>query len=419
MLELAKIKQLFESRRLDNPSEEFLSLLKSEQFNSAISGREKIAIAVGSRGITNLPSFLKQLVDYLVSIGIESIITPAMGSHGYATADGQEMALDKLGINKQTTGAEIISSMDVISLGQAQMSGRKFDTFVDKTAFEQTDGVILINRIKPHTDFVGKYESGLVKMATVGLGNHEGAQQVHSLGVPGLKELMPKLAEVIFNNDKLLGGFAIIEDPFHDTASLHWLNSDRILDEEPALLQQATSLMPHLPIEDIDLLIIKQMGKDISGVGIDPKIIGRIMIRGEVDLSSPKIELIAVCDLTDATYGNALGIGLADFTTKRLFNKIDFAALKENILTATFYQRGKIPLILEDEKEILQVALDHFKRRGKEKPKVLLIKDTLNLSDLYVSESVLEALKDKDNIEIISEPAEIQFDDENKIVTDF
>jgi len=419
MLKLAKIKQLFAHRELNSPPEEFLSLLKSVKFNSAVSGRKRIAIAVGSRGISNLVTFVSKLVGYLTDVGIAPIIVPAMGSHGYATEDGQEMVLNKLGIDKDSVGAEIISSMDVISIGQVEMDGRQFHAYVDRSAWELADGIILINRIKPHTDFVGRYESGLVKMATVGLGNHKGAEQIHSLGTRGLKELTPSLAEVILNNDKVIGGFGIVEDAYHNTAGLHWLNSDEILATEPAILKEAESLMPHFPINDIDLLIIKQMGKDISGVGIDTKIIGRLMITGQPEPPSPRIELVGVCDLTDASYGNALGIGLADFTTKQLFDKIDFQALKENVLTTTFYQRGKVPPVLEDEREIVEVSLRHLKRRGSKSVKVIIIKDTLNLSDMYVSEDILDELKNRDDVEIISELEEIAFDDSNKIIADF
>jgi hypothetical protein len=419
MVKLAKIRQLFEHRGLDSPREYFQSLLKSGAFNKAISGRKRIAIVVGSRGISNLVVFVRELAEYLKKAGIEVIIVPAMGSHGFATADGQRMVLENLGINEETVGAKILSSMEVVSLGEVKLDGRSYPVYVDRAAWEMTDGVILLNRIKSHSDFIGRYESGLVKMAVVGLGNHQGAEQVHSLGTRGLKELMPLMAEVVFGSDKLLGGFAIVEDAYHNTAGVHWLESSEILEKEPAILEEANSMMPRLPVETIELLLIKQMGKEISGVGIDPKIVGRLGIWGEQELQSPRIELIGVCDITDASYGNALGVGLADFITKKLFEKIDFAALKENILTATFYQRGKIPLVLEDEREMLKVCLRHFQRRGTEQAKVIIIRDTLSLSDMYVSEAILDEIKERSDIEITGEPQEVVFYESNEIVTDF
>jgi len=386
MLKLAKIRQVFPNRRIESLEDDFSALLSSSKFNEGIKGRGRIAIAVGSRGISNLVMLVKKLVEYLKDAGIEPIIVPAMGSHGCGTAEGQRAVLNKLGVSLETVGAEVVSSVDVISLGEVRMDGGEFAVYVDKVSWEQTDGVILMNRVKQHTDFSGRYESGLVKMATVGLGNHKGAQQVHSLGTAGLKGLMPCLAEVVLGDSKVVGGFAMVENAYHETCGLHWLGRDEILDEEPAILRQAKALMGKLPSDEIDVLIVRQMGKEISGVGMDPKIIGRLMIWGEEELASPQIELIGVCDITDESCGNAFGVGLADFITRRLFERIDFQAIKENVLTSTFYQRAKVPLVLEDEREILEVCLRHFEKRGESRPscerrgekdaKVIVIKDT-------------------------------------------
>jgi hypothetical protein len=414
-MKLAKIRQLFPHHELESPKEYFSDLLSNSRFKTALSGRKRIAIAVGSRGISNLVMFVSELVRYLKELNIEPFIVPAMGSHGSANADGQTRVLNELGITQQSVNAKILSSMDTITLGNVKMDGMEYQVYVDKTAW-QADGVILLNRVKPHTDFVGKYESGLVKMSTIGLGNHTGAQQVHSLGVRGLSELIPVLAKAVLSDSKVVGGFAIIEDAYHRTARVNWLDREEIMDKEPQLLEEARSIMPRLPIDKIDLLIIKQMGKEISGVGIDTKIIGRLMIWDREEFLGPKIELIGVCDITEASYGNALGVGLADFITKKLFEKIDFAAMKENILTSTFYQRGKIPLVFEDERELLDVALQHFQRRGVNKPKIIVIKDTLRLDVIHVSESVLEEVKNRDDIELASELQEIVFDNNNGIV---
>jgi hypothetical protein len=364
-MKFAKIRQLFEHHGLSSVEETLVSALEDECFQNAIAGRKRISIAVGSRGISNIVTIVKILVGYLRDIGVVPFIVPAMGSHGSASAQGQIEVLAKLGITEQSVGAEIHSSMDVITIGQVRMNSRSFDVYVDKTAWE-SDGVILVNRIKQHSDYTGRYESGLVKMATVGLGNHAGAMQVHSLGTVGLRKLMPALGQVVFASDKIIGGFALIEDAYHETAAIDWLNHDEILSKEPELLEQAMGLMPSFPVDDIDLLIIKRMGKDISGVGLDPKIIGRMMINGEAEPASPRIEIIGICDITGASCGNALGVGLGDFITRELFDKIDFHALKENILTSTFYQRGKIPIVLQSEREILENAQKYFQRRGKD-----------------------------------------------------
>jgi len=419
MLKLARIKQKFTKKGLDEPGRYFRSLLAGSRFSTAISDRQRIAIGVGSRGISNLPVFLRELADYLKQAGRKAFIVPAMGSHGSATAAGQKKVLENLGIDEKTVAAPIVSSMEVVSIGEVRLGHKRYPVYTDKVAWEESDAVLLINRVKPHTDFTGRYESGLVKMATVGLGNHKGAGQVHSLGAYGLEVLMPKLAKAVFGAGKLIGGFAIVEDAYHDTAEVHWLDGSEILAAEPSLLERAKTFMPKLPIEDIDLLIIRQMGKEISGVGIDTKIIGRMMVPDRPEPASPRIGLIGVCDITDASYGNAMGVGLADFITKGLFERIDFQALRENVLTSTFYLRGKIPIVLDDERQMISVAVEYFKKRRKREIKAVIIENTLNLSQVYVSEAVLEQLKERDDIEITGRLKEIAFDDNNRIAVEF
>jgi hypothetical protein len=417
-MKFAKIRQLFEHNGLALVEDVLACLLDSSKFQKAIEAKRRIAIAVGSRGISNIATIVKVLVGHLKDFGIEPIIVPAMGSHGSATAEGQAEVLNKLGINERTVGAEVRSSMDVIRLRDVEMNVRSFGVYVDRAAW-QSDGVVLINRVKQHSDYTGRYESGLVKMAAVGLGNHEGASQVHSAGIVGLKELIPALAEVVLGSNRVIGGFALVEDAYHETAEIHWLNSDEIMPREPDLLEKAKALMPHLPVDDIDLLIIKQMGKDISGVGIDPKTIGRLMIRGEPEPAAPRIELIGICDISGASCGNALGIGLGDFITRELFDKVDFQAVKENILTSTFYERGKIPIVLENEREIIEVAQSHFERRGKDKIRAIIIKDTLNMAEIYVTEPVMDAIAESGKVEIVELAEEIVFDSDDKIIADF
>jgi len=417
-MKFAKVRHLFEHNALGSVEETMIATVESDEFRKAVAGRGRVAIAVGSRGISDIVTIVRTLVAGLKDADVEPFIVTAMGSHGSATAQGQAKVLEKLRINEESVGAKIHSSTDVVTLVEVEMNGRAFPVYVDKAAW-QSDGVILVNRVKQHSDFTAQYESGLVKMATVGLGNHQGASQVHSIGTAGLKELMPAIAEVVFGSDKVIGGFAVVEDAYHECAGIDWLGHDEIMAREPELLEKAKALMPHFPVEDIDLLIIKRMGKDISGVGIDPKVIGRMMIRDEEEPSTPRIELIGICDISSASCGNALGVGLGDFITRELFDKIDFQAIKENILTSTFYQRGKIPIVLENEREIIEVAEGHFERRGKGRIKAIIIKDSLHLSQVYVSEGILGEIAGSENVEIIGELQEIEFDDQSRIVTDF
>ncbi len=228
--------------------------------------------------------------------------------------------------------------------------------FMDKNAYE-SDGVILINRIKPHTDYHAKYESGLVKMAVIGLGNEKQASAIHSYGVYGLSTLIPLTAKQIFSTGKILGGIALVENAYDDTMLVNVLKTDDFFEQEPVLLDIARKNMPALPVNDIDVLIIDQMGKDISGVGIDTNIIGRTKIVGQEEPENPNIKAIMVLDLTDHSHGNAIGIGLSDVITKKLYDKIDFSATYSNAVTSSFLERAKIPIVADNDKEAFEIAL--------------------------------------------------------------
>ena len=218
---------------------------------------------------------------------------------------------------------------------------------MDRHAHE-SDGVILINRIKPHTDFHGRYESGLMKMALIGLGKLEGARAVHDFGLVGLRELIAPGAAQVLSTGKILAGIGVVENAFHQTLHVEVLTADAIAREEPRLLALARRHMPRLPVDDVDVLVVDRMGKDISGVGIDPNITGRIGVGGERDAAAPRIGAMMVCDLTPQTHGNAIGVGLADVITRRLFAKIDYDATYGNVMTSSFLERGKIPVVADD-----------------------------------------------------------------------
>jgi hypothetical protein len=271
--------------------------------------------------------------------------------------------------------------------------------FMDSHAFK-ADGIILINRIKPHTDYHGRYESGLVKMAVIGLGKHDQALEIHRFGVPGLRDLIPQCAEKIFATGKILGGVAIVENAYEQTALIEVLPVEAILSQEPRLLNVARTFMPALPSDNIDLLIVDWMGKDISGVGIDTNIIGRIEIRGEKEPDHPRIKAIFARDLTAKSHGNALGVGLSDVISRRLYDKINFHALLENAYTSSFLSRAKVPIVAESDKEAIDAALRSCGVVAEGREKIMRIRDTLHLEEIYVSEELLEELRSQPNIEI-------------------
>src|SRR5688572_7966923 len=297
--QLLKIRQRFDRTHLSDAGSALRAQLAS--LDGRVSAGARIAIAVGSRGIDNLPLLVKTLVDYVIARGARPFVVPAMGSHGGATAEGQTEILCSYGISEQAIGAPIRASMEVVELARGDLA---FPVFMDRQVYE-SDGAILINRIKPHTDFHGRYESGLMKMALIGLGKLEGARAIHDFGVYGLRELIGPGATRVLSTGKILAGIGLVENAFHQTMHVEVLKADAIAREEPRLLELAKRHMPRLPVDAVDLLVVDRMGKDISGVGIDPNITGRIGVGRERDAASPAVTAMMVCDLTPQTRGNA------------------------------------------------------------------------------------------------------------------
>lgn len=370
-----------------------------------------IAIAVGSRGIDNLGQTVREVVDFVKQQGGYPFIVPAMGSHGGATGEGQAEVLAGYGITKQSMGVPVRSSMEVIELPKGNLKHR---IYMDKNAYE-SDGVILINKIKPHTDFHATYESGLVKMAVIGLGKEHGAEAIHQYGVYGLTELIPASAKQIFSTHKIIAGIALIENAFDKTMMIKALKGNEIMNEEPKLLDIARANRPSFPVDRIDVLLIDRMGKNISGVGIDTNIIGRIKIYGQEEPTSPDIKSIVVMDLTDESHGNATGVGLADIITQKVYDKINFEITNKNISTSSFLERGKIPFVAKNDTEALHLALRNCGNMLPGKERIIRIKDTLHLNELYVSDAVLEELSNNSQIEHIKKNVPI-FDTHHALI---
>lgn len=400
-MKLSKIRQRFESHGLDDP----ISAVREQlaRLDDMIQPRARIAIAVGSRGIDNLSPIVKETVAYVKARGGQPFIVPAMGSHGGATAEGQAEVLASYGVSEQTVHAPVRATMEVVELDNA---GLPIAVFMDRHAYE-SDGVILVNRIKPHTDFHGRCESGLMKMALIGLGKREGALAVHRFGVSGLRELITPGALRVMASGKILAGVGLVEDAFHKTMIVKVLKAGEIADEEPGLLEVARTNMPRLPANTIDVLVIDRMGKDISGVGMDPNITGRIGVAGEHDPSAPHVGAMIVCDLTDQSHGNAIGVGLADVITRRLYEKIEQGATNANVITSGFLERGKIPVAAATDREAFDVALRSCGPVSQRRERIIRILDTLHLEDIYVSPAVLDELRDAPGIDVLERDAEM------------
>jgi hypothetical protein len=398
---LIKIRQHFPENGLADVQGEVVREL--QKLKPHIMPGSSIALAIGSRGIRNIADIVKVTAYFVKSCGAHPFIVPAMGSHGNAIAENQARILADYGITEGSIGVPVKSSMEVVELPKGDSPAA---VYIDKHAW-QADGVILINRIKPHTDYHGRHESGLVKMTVIGLGKEKQASAIHSFGVYGLAELIPVVAGKIIETGKIIGGLAIIENAFDDTMLVRALTSGEFFEKEPELLKIARDNMPFIPVDNIDLLIIDEMGKNLSGVGVDPNIIGRMKIYGQPEPEKPTPKSIIITDITDESHGNAIGVGLADVIPRRLYSKIDFPSTYTNGITSSFYERIKIPVIADTDFDAYKIALRGCGYIEPGREKIVRIKNTMHLEELYVSESALQEIRDSGSIEIIKRDAEL------------
>lgn len=380
--------------------------------DSKIAPGQKIGITVGSRGIQNILTVLGLTVEYVRQAGGEPYLLAAMGSHGAGTEEGQREILDSLGITEKTLGAPVVTCAKCLVIGET--SG-KLPVYCLESALKM-DGIIVINRVKTHTSFKGTNESGILKKLVVGLGGPKGAQQFHSFGSEQLSTLLVEIGRVLLEKLPVLGALGIVENAFEETAVIQAMEKEGLIEEESRLLAYSKSLMPSLPSENIDLLIVEEMGKNYSGTGLDTNIIGRIRIEGVPEPPTPSVSRIAVLDLSEESHGNATGIGLADFVTKKLVEKVDRAATYLNCLTSTFVIRAAIPMYFDTEEKLLEAALMSLGGIPVKDLRIVIIPNTLFLSDCFVSEAMIKELSLKDNIEIIGEPQELAFDSSGKLL---
>lgn len=404
---MVRVRQNFSAPTVDNIPRAVVSQLDRLGPQSRLAGA-RIAVAVGSRGITNLQQIVRTTVEWLKARGAASFIVPAMGSHGGATAEGQAQILAEYGITGDGVGVPVISSMDVVEVGATG----SIPVFMDKNAHE-ADGIVLINRIKPHTQFRSDIESGLLKLIVIGLGKDRMASIIHSHAIRGMVELIPDAARVVLSKGRILFGLAIVENAYKQTADIRALGPEEMEREEKVLLRKAKGLMPSLPVERLDLLVLDEMGKEISGPGMDSSIHGRIMLHGYPDPEKPDINILAVLDLTAATKGNAMGVGVADLTTERLVKKIDWQTTYVNTIVGGFPVQGKIPMFFATDRELLQAAAQLIGAVPFHEARVIRAKNTLKIAELLVSESLLDEVRRLDRIEVIGSPEDWQFDEQS------
>ena len=402
-MKLIKIKQEFDKTHI--AVDQIETTVKDQIAGSeiTIAPGSRVAIAVGSRGVANIHRVVKATVEAVKTMGGQPFIVPAMGSHGGATAEGQQELLEGYGVTEEYTGAPIRSSMDVVELPQEGLSNR---VYMDKNAYE-ADATIIINRIKLHTDFHAPLESGLMKMCVIGLGKHKQALEIHRFGIKGLKEFIPPTARQVLKYGNIILGIALAENAYDQTALIRALHPNEIEQKEKKLLEWVKTHMPKFPMKSIDILVVDEFGKDISGPGMDTNIIGRMKIYGEEEPSYPDIRCIVLLDLTEKTHGNALGMGLADLITRKFYEKIDFPATYENVLTSNFLERGKLPIVAETEQLALQYALRTCHCESPEEAGIVKIKNTLTMYEMFVSPRLAEELQGRDGIHITNETLEL------------
>jgi hypothetical protein len=359
----------------------------------------EVAITAGSRGITNIVTITKAAGDWLRKHGAKPFLVPAMGSHNGGTAEGQREMVESLGLTREATGMEIRSSMDCVKVGTVA-SG---NVWMDQHCF-QSAGVLVLNRIKLHTCFAGPVQSGLTKMMVVGMGKIRSAETFHSARPEKMPRILEEMGSLLVKSGKIWGGLALLEDGFDETAEVHALSGSEILEKEPALLERHRHYFPSLPCDDLNVLVVDEIGKTYSGTGMDTNVIGRRGVHGFEDLTKPKISIIAALGLTPKAQGNALGVGLADFITQRLRDAIDEKKTFLNALTTGDMQRMAIPCTLKDDETLVaQIRQRYGDQRW------MLIPNTLHVEKIYVSEDLAKDLRGHSKCQVSTRPTPLSF----------
>jgi Lactate racemase N-terminal domain len=374
----------------------------------------RIAVGCGSRGIKNFLPIARATVGAIKELGANPFVVAAMGSHGGATPEGQRELLASYAIDEAHLGVPVVTDMDAEKIGTNSWGQ---PVWWDRNALA-ADGVVTVSRVKPHTDFRGRFESGVLKMLVIGLGKRHGADQVHSFGTRGLRDMLPESGKVILEKTKFLGGLAILENANEETAKLEVVDRDDLYDREPALLEQASKMMGRLPFKGMDVLVIGECGKNYSGAGMDPNVIGRMLIEAtpEAETNDPRIVRIAVLDVSPESHGNATGIGLADITTTRALNSIDPVPFKMNNFTARSLWRSKLPFAFDTDREVIEKSVETCWQPELDKVKFCVIPNTLEVTELWVSAPLAAEAKGNPHLELVGTPQPLPFDAAGNLV---
>jgi len=395
------VRQKFEDRALPDVGEAMRRAIAGAKLFERLRPGTEVAITAGSRGIDRITEVLRETGRCVRDAGGAPFIVPAMGSHGGATAEGQVELLAELGITEESAGMPIRSSMETVEIARTALG---IPVYVDRIASE-AGAILVINRVKIHTSFVGPHQSGIIKMLAVGLGKRDGAMVFHRGGVGQMARWLPQMAGEMLARLPVIGGIGLLEDSFDHLAEIRAVRPDDFLEADHEMLEMSATLLPRIPFNEIDVLVVDEIGKDISGTGMDSNVIGRRCIRLEEGPPGPRIARIVALDLTEKTKGNAHGVGMADMVTERLVQRIDWQATRANALTTRFPEKAMLPLSFTTAAEAIAAAIATCWTTEPEKVRLVRIKNTRDLDRLLVSETLLGYVKANPNLEIVG-PAE-------------
>jgi hypothetical protein len=411
---MIRIRQHFKTNPIQNIEKRVGRELAKIAPQNIIAVGESVAVTVGSRGIANLATIVRKLVGELKKIGARPFIVPAMGSHGGASAEGQQKILEHYGISEQSVGAPIKSSMEVVRIGA---TAEGIPVLLDRHA-AAADHIVVLNRIKPHTDFKAEIESGLIKMMVIGLGKQKAADHYHNVFMRhGHFHVLTSVAAEILKQCPIVFGLALVENQRDETEIIEAIPAAEIEAAERRLLVRAKNLLARIPFDPIDILIVDQMGKDISGTGMDQNVIGRTVIPYHQVPATPRITRIFVRDLSPGSEGNATAVGNADFTTRRLVDKIDRQATYMNAITSSCPEAVRIPPYFDSDRQAVDAALKTIGDIEADKARIVHIADTLRLEQMDISEALLSEADGMDNVSIVGSAAPMHFDAEDNLIS--
>ncbi len=367
---------------------------------------DRVAVGVGSRGIANLAAIVKATLEALRELGARPFVVAAMGSHGGATPDGQRQLLAEYGVSEPALGVPVKTDMTTVKIGTNSWGE---PVFWDRNALE-ADAVVAVSRIKPHTDFRGQFESGIAKMLVIGLGKRDGASQHHRWGIRGLRDMLPETAKVVLEKTPFVAGLAVLENAHEQTARLQVVQSEDLFAVEPKLLEEARALLGRLPFDQLDLLVIGEIGKNYSGAGIDPNVVGRLLMETEREPGTPSVTRICALDLSPESHGNGTGCGIADLTTDRLLAAIDPLPFRMNTLTACFLWRSKLPIAFSTDRECVEMGVETCWQPNRDAVRLAVIPNTLELAELWASAPLVEEAKKREHLEVVGGLEPMPFD---------